>query len=461
MSSKVSTSLLKSSSFRHTLLTAFAIWLTTSIVLILVYFNLENAIWAGINDQLDQQSEFILELAASDSEQDTAKLVDVLNASSASDILVSERMSPEMMAMHNTPAMQAMHQAMGLANPPEHLMGEHQSVASNNGHLILLRDIQLPNGETLTLTHNVEYLNNIQTSLWHSLIFGLSITLLIAILSAVMLTQRSLRRMHQINAACQTIMAGNLSYRIPYKNGEKKHDDYDQMAKTINQMLDEINELVNKVQQVSDNIAHDLKSPLARLRTRLESLSRDVAAADLIEGIDEVDRLLTMINSLLGISRLEGRSRLDFSAVNLSILLNDVVEMYQPVFEEKDIELTLSTQNIEISGDKNLLFQAIANLLDNALKFTPEKGSVRVSVDAHDDESIQIEIRDSGPGVTDAEKVFDRFYREDSARDSNGFGLGLSLVKAIVKLHSGCIDLENEDGLVVRIRLPLGEPVSN
>jgi signal transduction histidine kinase len=356
-----------------------------------------------------------------------------------------------MMAMHNSDAMQMMHQAMGLTSPPKHLMGEHQSLTSEFGHLMLMRDIELPNGDFFTLTHNVEYLGNIQASLLHSLVFGLSITLLIAVFSAVLLTHRSLRRMHVINSACQTIMSGDLSYRVPYKHSESKQDDYDQMARTINQMLDEINELVNKVKHVSDNVAHDLKSPLARLRTRLESLSAHEPSKGVTEAINEVDRLLSMINSLLGISRLEGHNRASFQKVGLHLLVTDVAEMYLPLFEEKDIEFKLSTFESEIMGDKNLLFQALANLLDNALKFTPPKGYARINMLLDGSDNIGIEINDSGPGVQDTEKVFDRFYREDTARDASGFGLGLSLVQAIVKLHGGTIKLINDKGLVVRL----------
>ncbi|TCS36764.1 sensor histidine kinase [Reinekea marinisedimentorum] len=455
MSLKANAGLLKSSSFRHTLLTAFAIWLSTSVVLILVYFNLETAIWNSINHRLDEQSESILQQASEQAEYDAQALIAEMHGSGAISLQVTPPMSPEMMSMHNSPAMQEMHRAMGLASPSRQLLGENQSLASDRGQLVLLRNIELPGGETLTLSHNVDYLADIQNSLWHSLVFGLVITLLIAAFSAALLTQRSLRRMHQINTGCHAIMAGNLDYRIPYKHRASKFDDYDRMAQTINQMLDEINELVTKVRQVSDNIAHDLKSPLARLRTRLESLNGELATAEVADGIHELDRLLAMINSLLGISRLESANRKSFGPVELQPLLTDVAEMYQPLFEEKGIEFQATVCKAALTADKNLLFQALVNVLDNALKFTPEAGRVSLIAEQLSEGSVSIEIRDSGPGVQNTAKILERFYREDAARDASGFGLGLSLVQAIVKLHEGRIELQNDSGLVVRLTLPV------
>ena len=450
-------SLFKSSSFRFALFTGFTIWFATSGVLILVYFKLENTIWRSIDNDLDAQASAILAHAAEQPDIDINELVTAYNVMSRSSSTIIETSSSGMMAMHNTPAMQALHNAMGVASPPSHMLGDSQSLTTREGSLQFTREIELPNGQLITISQNIEYLNQLQNSLWQSLLFGLSITLFIAVLGALILTQRSLQRIHEINRACQTIANGNLNYRIPYKNSENKFDDYDQMASVINQMLDEINLLLSKVKLVSDNIAHDLKSPLARLRVQLELANQESQSTHVADGISEVDRLLAMIKSLLGITRIESHNKDSFKPTSLKTLLTDLTDTYQLSFEEAHLSLRSSIDDAIVMADKHLLFQAFANLLENALKFTPVRGKVAVVGTLIADNRYQISIQDSGPGISedDLPKVFDRFYRGDKARNSSGFGLGLSLVKAIVTLHQGEVYLSNKNGLQVTVTLPV------
>ncbi|MFQ3229603.1 sensor histidine kinase [Reinekea sp.] len=456
MSLKATINLLRSSSFRFALLTGFTIWLATSVVLILVYFKLENTIWQSIDKNLDEQTEQILAQAVKQPDVSVEELVEAFNFMSRTNSMTFETNGMNMMAMHNSPAMKSLHSAMGVANPPNHMIDDNQALTSNQGNLQFTREVTLPSGQIISISQNIDYLDQLQTSLWQSLLFGLSITLLIAFAGALLLTQRSLRRIHEINLACKTIMQGNLNHRVPYKNTTDRFDDYDQMASVINSMLDEINDLIAKVRHVSDNIAHDLKSPLARLRAQLELASSELNSPFLDEGINEVDRLLAMIKSLLGIARIESKKKENFETIDMLTIANDVVEMYRPAFEDKKISLHLDAESGKIRANKNLLSQALANLMDNALKFTPERGAVSITGALIDNRDYKLSIQDSGPGVPEKEmtRVFERFYREDSARDTSGFGLGLSLVEAIINLHEGTIKLSNNEGLLVRLTLP-------
>lgn len=455
MSLKASINLLKSSSFRFALLTGFTIWFTTSLVLILVYFKLENTIWTTIDRNLDRQTEQVLASAAAQPDIDTRELVAAFNIMTQPNAISIQHQAGDMMAMHNSPAMQALHGAMGVANPPQRMVDDRQALTQSDGILQFTREVTLPNGETVAISQNIEYLNDLQTSLWQSLIFGLSITLLVAIGGAILLTQRSLRRIQEINLACQTIIDGDFSHRIPYQAKSDRLDDYDRMAMVINQMLDEIGQLIVKVRQVTDNVAHDLKSPLARLRAQLETAATQYDSPLLDNGIAEVDRLLGMIKSLLGIARIESLNQEGFSRVEMQPLINDLLEMYRPVFDDAGISLTSQLQTVAVKADKHLVYQALANLLDNALKFSPSGGQVSLTL-KHENDDCVIILHDSGPGLDDPDStdVFERFYRENKARNTSGFGLGLSLVKAIVKLHNGRIRLTNDDGLVVTLRLP-------
>ena len=446
-----------SSSFRFALFTGFTIWFVTAFVLLAVYFKLENTIWRGIEQNLDAQSAALLSPMTTGPDTDVDALIAAYKTMAQSNTMGLHKGEMDMMTMHNTPAMQAFHSSMGIVSPPQHFLHDSHAALDASGSLQFAREVTLPSGETITISQDIDYLYDLQTSLWQSLVFGLSITLLIAVLAAALLTQRSLRRIQQINIACRTVMEGDFSHRVPYANAESRYDDYDQISWHINRMLDEINGLVLKNKQVSDNIAHDLKSPLARLRVQLESANQTAPSGSLDNSIAEVDRLLGMIKSLLGIARIESLNKPTLPSIDLNMLLDDIEEMYSPVFSDKHISLQCKFVPCVVPGDKHLLYQALANLLDNALKFTPENGTVWLNSEVNSEGNAVINIRDTGRGIEDGalEKVFERFYREDSARNASGFGLGLSLVEAIVKFHRGRIRLSNNNGLVVTIELPL------
>ena len=291
-----------------------------------------------------------------------------------------------------------------------------------------------------------------------SLRWGLGAMAGFAILGSFLMAGRVAKRLEQINRISQDIRHGDLSRRMPQGRG---NDEFDRLAGNLNGMLDQIQSLMEGVRSVSDAIAHDLRTPLTRLQGRLEHL-RGVDGQDFESSIDqsieEADRMLGTFNALLRIAQIEaGSRRPDPQGIDMEALLNDVTDLYEPLASEKSVKLTLEVaQSTETWGDRDLLFQAISNLVDNAIKYTPEGGSICLDF-CQDPSGSKLVVADSGPGVpeNERERVFERFYRLPAHRDAAGNGLGLSLVAAVAKLHQTEITLEDNDpGLRVVWKLP-------
>ena len=299
------------------------------------------------------------------------------------------------------------------------------------------------------------------TLLWAGL-FALSL----GVVGGALMSRNLLRRVEQVNRTAERVMAGNLSDRVPLRGSS---DEFDQLAANLNGMLDQIERLMTGMREVTDSVAHDLKTPLARLRARLElSLigPGDFAAQKeaVRAAIEEADRLLATFNSLLSIAEAEaGASRVRTEQLDLGEIARSAAELYEPVAEERGFALRLQSEpGILIRGDRHLLSQAIANLLDNALKYA-DSGEISIRVFCRGGRAT-VEIADRGPGIPEAERqaVFDRFVRLERSRTSPGNGLGLSLVRAVVRLHEGTVELgDNGPGLRVRIKLPALCPLAS
>lgn len=284
-------------------------------------------------------------------------------------------------------------------------------------------------------------------------------TVLLGIAGGFFSAATTLHRFERLNSELSSIVRGNLSKRLSV---EAKKGYPRELARAMNQMLDQISSLMLGVKLVSDNIAHDLRTPLTRIRNQLSQLRQrlDPAGQDEVERIiEECDSLLSSFNALLRISALESGSRPPVQTrTSLSGLLQDLAELYEPVAGEKQLVLRLAIAGgVECRGDSDLLFQMCANLLDNAIKYTPAGGSIELALAAQSG-TVEIMVADSGPGIDPEEQknVFRRFYRVESSRSEQpGHGLGLSLVQAIVHYHRGTIALEdNEPGLRVVVSLP-------
>jgi signal transduction histidine kinase len=303
-------------------------------------------------------------------------------------------------------------------------------------------------------------LDKLRRLLLQALAWGLVITVALGLAGGSMMSRSIVRRIESINKTCHDIMSGDLSRRIPTQN---TGDDFDKLIDNLNNMLDQIASLLESVHRVSDNIAHDLRTPLARLHNRLEMTKLQLAETgqptqSLDQAVLEADELLATFNALLRIARIESKQRREgFTTVDLNLLVRDVVELYEPLAEEKQQNLAIQLNTVPaLAGDRNLLFQAIANLLDNAIKYTPPQGIIHMAV-IEDSQAVRVIIADSGPGIPEAarEKVFQRFFRLDASRATPGSGLGLSLVAAVAKLHGIKISLEgNKPGLRVTLGFP-------
>ncbi|KGT80730.1 ATPase [Bradyrhizobium japonicum] len=279
-------------------------------------------------------------------------------------------------------------------------------------------------------------------------------------LAAVLVTRRTVGRIEEINAASRAIMLSGLDRRIPLRGS---HDEWDRVAENLNQMLDRIETLMGEVKQVSDNVAHDLRTPLTRMRGRLEKAyhtpRNGEADATLIgDTIADLDAVLGMFASITRISEIETRARRSaFRTLNLTEIAGEVVELYDAAAEQVATSLSLGgDREVAITGDRDLLFDAIANLVDNAIKHGRAGGQVTVTCRSAGGGAV-IAVADDGPGIPSGEcdHVFKRFYRLEQSRYTPGNGLGLSLVAAVAGLHGAEIALhDNAPGLTVRLSFP-------
>ena len=328
---------------------------------------------------------------------------------------------------------------------------------------------RLASGYRLIVGRDIEDRRELARMVRSAMLWGLGVMALFGIGGGYWVSRKLLARIDALAATTRTIMDGDLTGRLPVTGSG---DELDRLSESLNLMLARIEQLMAGLREVSDNIAHDLKTPLNRLRNRVEQALREpygeAAYREVLERtIEEADGLIKTFNALLSIARIEAgaggenREKLDVSA-----LLRDVAELYEPVAEERGIELRAETDApIFVRADRQLLGQAIANLIDNALKYgAPERSSgngsrPEVEVSAHaKGPAAEIVVTDRGPGVPvpDRERVLDRFVRLEASRSEPGSGLGLSLVAAVARLHGGILRLEdNEPGLRVVLALPV------
>lgn len=316
--------------------------------------------------------------------------------------------------------------------------------------------VRLADGSRVVLTRTTKVIDRVGVIIRNGFIWALSLTVIPGLLGGFLLTRGPLRRVRRIETAVAPIMRGDLGVRLPISD---RRDEVDMLASISNRMLDRLEGLLNEVKGVSDNIAHDLRTPLTRLRAQLYRLQRDTPADDtravVIERcITDTDNLLNRFRALLRISELEDLSRrAGFSDVDLCEKLRRAHELYAPLAEDKRVAFTLELPAVPVPlrADGDLLFEAISNLVDNAIKFTPAGGRVRLGASGGKT-GPRIDVVDSGPGIPPAEReaVLHRFYRTKVCRNEHeceapGFGLGLSIVSAILKLHDYRIEIADAE----------------
>jgi signal transduction histidine kinase len=323
--------------------------------------------------------------------------------------------------------------------------------------------MRLNSGDTLVLARYTSVADRIGAMMRSAFGWALSLLLIPGLVGGFLLSRGPLRRVRGIEAAIEPITRGNLGVRLPLS---PRRDEVDMLASVVNRMLDEVERLLGEVKGVTDSIAHDLRTPLTRLRAQLYRVQQQSDAADpraaLIERcIVDVDALLDRFRALLRLSDLEDLSRhAGFDDVDPGETLRRVHELYAPLAEEKNIEFVVSAGTLPaLHADAALLFEALANLVDNAIKFTPANGKVVVHAGA-DAAGTRIDVLDGGPGIPSAEReaVLRRFYRsrataDNRSGDSASHGLGLSVVAAIAKLHGYCFEIADNPGGGARMTL--------
>ncbi|MEP0708146.1 sensor histidine kinase [Parvibaculum sp.] len=328
----------------------------------------------------------------------------------------------------------------------------------------------LQEGFYLLVGRDVQERREIENLITNALIWAIGLTVALGLAGGLFMSRNMLARVDDINRSSRDIMEGDLSQRLPIAG---TGDELDQLGRNLNAMLDQIEALMTGMRQVTDNVAHDLRSPLNRLRNRLEvTLMQEASPEDyklaLEKTIAEADGLLGTFNALLMIARAEAGSLRDsMTWVDLSATLHDAAELYEPVAEENDLAFAVDVpEGLTIWGNRELLSQAVANLLDNAIKHgMPQTGNAARVIEiaaapdpARSGRGVILSVGDHGPGIPEEERqhVLERFVRLEASRNTPGSGLGLSLVAAVARLHGGVIELaDNDPGLRVTLSLPV------
>lgn len=350
-----------------------------------------------------------------------------------------------------------------LANPGEYEI-PYEAVGDIEAHrrLALVRSLVLPGGFRLLVGRDLSDITRLQNVIWRA--FGWSMLLVIAlgVLAGFIVTKRVLSRIDSITETTRAIMEGDLAGRLTLTGS---NDEFDRLAENLNTMLDRIGDLMEGIRQVSNNIAHDLRTPLTRLRNNAEEALRVGRSADdarnaLIDVIGEADGLIKIFNALLMIARAEaGQLREGMSVIDAAEIVREIVELYDPVAEDRGLVIQPHIDApLPLYGSRELIGQAVANLIDNALKYGASSSEISVRAIRNDTE-IVIEIADRGEGIpeSDRTRVTERFVRLETSRSQPGSGLGLSLVAAIARLHRGTLELaDNHPGLMARLMLPVG-----
>jgi signal transduction histidine kinase len=344
--------------------------------------------------------------------------------------------------------------------------GEFKLVSDGGrSHVFRAKWVTAPGEMHLLAAAEITDLKQFQRRMYYAFSFATLFIVIVSAASSVIVTRRTVARIEGINATSRAIMESDLQKRIPVRGAA---DEWDQLATNLNSMLDRIEFLMGEVKQVGDSIAHDLRTPLTRMRARLERASLRTRSAEddqalLSSAIVDLDDVLRMFRALTRISQIEGSTQAStLRTLDLSLVAKEVAELFDAAAEERGSRLEISGgEPIDILGDRDLLFDAISNLVDNAIKHGRERGLVRISADWRENSAV-LAISDDGPGVpaNETELIFQRFYRSEKSRCTPGNGLGLSLVAAVARVHGADIKLSpNRPGLTIELQFPPSTPV--
>jgi signal transduction histidine kinase len=332
--------------------------------------------------------------------------------------------------------------------PPELKMNTVQNVSvirmlptGQEARMIRAIARTMPDGYALVIGREVDETREISHVVGQALALGLLPALFLCLLAGAWLSMRAEKRVEEVNTRVQRIIAGDLRERLPHRNADEP---FSKLAFIVNGMLDEMETMIHALAGVGNDIAHDLRTPLTRARLALERGRANATTLEQLQtvadkAIANIDQSLAIITALLRLAEIENSRRSSaFGSVPLHEILRELCDLYEPIAENKNVNLRTEVKDqLDVLGDRDLLFEAVANLVDNAIKFTPGGGRVDIELERADKRTI-VRVTDTGPGISEQEReaVLRRFYRSDKIRSTPGVGLGLNLVAAIVKLHS-------------------------
>ena len=336
-------------------------------------------------------------------------------------------------------------------------------------HFALVRVFQLSDGHLMLVGRDMSELEQFKEIRQRSLFLTALLMVALGLASWLFVSRRVLKRIESVADTSRQIMTGDLTGRLEVTGTA---DEFDRLAISLNAMLVRIERLMSGLKEVSDNIAHDLKTPLTRMRNRVETALANAATEEeyreaLQATIEDSDQLIRTFNALLMIARVEaGSSDVEFEEIDVSDLVHDVCELYEPLAEEAGCDFNVDVDSpVMVRGNRELLSQAVANLIDNAIKYSNAgsgAGEVAIQIERRTDK-VAVVIKDNGPGIAeeDRERVTERFVRLEASRSKPGAGLGLSLVTAVAGLHDGSLEMsDNDPGLSAELILPVaGEAV--
>jgi signal transduction histidine kinase len=316
--------------------------------------------------------------------------------------------------------------------------------------------VALPDGNHLLVGQSLSEIIELRESMLALMLAAVALVLGAGLLGGAIVGRGVVRRLQSVTRTADTIMSGDLSQRIP---AQQRRDEFGALASKLNAMLERIERLMKSTREVTENVAHDLRGPLTRLRARAEmalmpSASGEAREEALRRVVEETDGIVATLNAILGIARIEAGVHREWGDIDLTAVCRDAHELYEPLAEEKRIRLVSQIgEGIRVRGNAQLMAQVVGNLLDNAIKYAPDSGAVTLALERAGPGAV-ITVADNGPGIPAGlrEKALERFVRLDSSRSLAGNGLGLSLVKAVADLHEARIVME-DNGPGLRIKL--------
>ncbi len=313
------------------------------------------------------------------------------------------------------------------------------------------RVTSLPNGGVLMVAYDTQEQGELMSRITRAVWTAAPIGLLLSLIGGVVISRTAARRADALARTAAEVMAGDLSRRAPVRGSG---DEFDRLSERLNAMLERLESLVMATRHAGDALAHDLRSPLTRLRNRLETalsepMSRETAEETLGRTLDEVDQVLATFNAILRLSRLKAGDSGRLTRLDASEIAAQIADLFEPVCEDRKVAFNVAiTRNLQILGDRELISQALSNLLDNAVKYTPDGGAISFRAVRTSRGDVEFSVKDTGPGIPAHARpdVVKRFVRLEASRSEPGSGLGLALVDAVAELHKGVLDLCDGDG---------------